>query len=120
MVQISIIVYAIIIIIGHSWVKKKLEISYNSDGLLYKHINRFHLIGELILVAVSIIALFFMRFVLEWRLGAYQDFILVMFILYAFRFVVERRYDKASKQYLLSAYASVSVLLLFLGLELFA
>ncbi|WP_242615117.1 DUF4181 domain-containing protein [Paenibacillus solani] len=85
---------------------------------MYKHINRFHLIGELIIVAVSLIAIFYMRFVMKWRLSAYHDIILILAILHAFRSVAERRFEKNSKRYLLSAYASVSGLLLFLGLEL--
>lgn len=56
---------------------------------------------------------------MEWRLSAYQDVILVIAILHAFRSVVERRLNKDSKQYLLSAYTSVSGFLFFLGVELF-
>lgn len=55
---------------------------------------------------------------MEWRLSAYHDVILVLALLHAFRSVTERHFKKDSKQYLLSAYASVSGLLLFLGLEL--
>jgi hypothetical protein len=120
MFLLSIILYAIVFVFGYVWIKKKLKVSYDSDGLLYKHINRFHLIGESIIVAVSLIAIFFMWFVWEWRVSAYQDVILVMAVLHAFRSVVERRYKKESKQHLLSAYASVCGLLFFLGIELFA
>jgi hypothetical protein len=119
MLVMSIILYAIVFVSGYLWIKKKLKVPHDSDKLLYKHINRFHLIGELILVAGSLIALYCMRFVWEWRMEAHQDVILVLAILHAFRSVVERRYKKDSKQHLLSAYASVSGLLLFLGLELF-
>jgi hypothetical protein len=119
MLIMSIILYVIVFVSGYLWIKKKLKVSDDSDKLLYKHINRFHLIGELILVAGSLIALYCMRFVWEWRVEAYQDVILVTAVLHAFRSVVERRYKKDSKQYLLSAYASVSGLLLFLALELF-
>ena len=96
---------------------KKLKVSNDSNQLLYKHINRFHLIGELIIIAVSLIALYFMRIVWEWRSSAYQDVILVVAVLHAFRSVVERCYKKDSKQHLLSAYASVNGLLLFLELS---
>ncbi|GIP03486.1 DUF4181 domain-containing protein [Paenibacillus lautus] len=116
----TIMLYVIIFICGYVWIKKKLKVSSTSDGLLYKHINRFHLIGELVLVVAALIAIFVMRYVLEWRVWAHQDIILVVAILHAFRSVVERRYMKDTKQHFLSAYASVSGLLLFLGLELFA
>lgn len=119
MFQISIILYALVVVIGYLWMRKKMKVTYNSNGPLYKHINRFHLMGELIIVAVSLIALFYTRLVLEWRWEAYQDFILVLVFLHAFRSVVERRFNKESKQHLLSAYTSVSSLLLFLGVELF-
>ncbi|KOP68110.1 hypothetical protein AMS62_24830 [Bacillus sp. FJAT-18019] len=119
MFLISIVLYAIVVIVGYLWIKKKLKLSDNSDSPMYKHINRFHLIGELIIVSVSLIAIFYMRFVLKWRLSAYHDVILVLAVLHAFRSVAERHFKKDSKQYLLSAYASVSGLLLFLGLELF-
>lgn len=76
-------------------------------------------IGESIIVVVFLIGLFYMRFVMEWRLSAYQDVILVIAILHAFRSVIERRLNKDSKQYLLSAYTSVSGFLFFLGVELF-
>lgn len=120
MLIISIILYTILFVSGYIWIKKKLKVSNDSDQLLYKHINRFHLIGELIIIAVSLIAIFFMRMVLEWRSSANQDVILVVAVLHCFRSVVERRYKKDSKQHLLSAYASVCGLLLFLGIELFA
>jgi len=116
---ISIVVYASAVIAGYLWIKKKLKLSDNSDSPMYTHINRFHLIGEIIIVAVSLIAIFYMRFMMEWRLSAYHDFILILAVLYAFRSVAEKYFKKDSKQYLLSAYASVSGLLLFLGLELF-
>lgn len=119
MLLLSLILYSIVFVSGYVWIKKKLKVSNDSDQLLYKHINRFHLIGELIITAVSLIALHFMRFVWEWRSSAYQDVILVVAVLHAFRSVVERRYKKDSKQHFLSAYASVSGLLLFLGIELF-
>lgn len=119
MFLLSIILYAIVVSFGYLWIKKKLKVSYDSDGLLYKHINRFHLIGESIIVVVFLIGLFYMRIVMEWRLSAYQDVILVIAFLHAFRSVVERRYKKDSKQYLLSAYTSVSGFLFFLGVELF-
>lgn len=118
MFLISIVLYAIVVILGYLWIKKKLKLSDNSDRPLYKHINRFHLIGEIIIVAVSLIAIFYMRFVMEWRLSAYHDIILVLAVLHAFRSVTERYFKKDSKQYLLSAYTCVSGLLLFLGLEL--
>lgn len=94
MFQISIILYAIVVVIGYLWMRKKMKVTYNSNGPLYKHINRFHLMGELIIVAVSLIALFYTRLVLEWRWEAYQDLILVLAFLHAFRSVVERRFNK--------------------------
>ncbi|OOC61743.1 DUF4181 domain-containing protein [Paenibacillus ihbetae] len=118
MFQISIILYAIVVVIGYLWMRKKMKVTYNSGGPLYKHINRFHRMGELTLVAVSLITVLYMKFVLEWRMEAYQDLILVLAFLHAFRSVVERRFNKESKQHLLSAYTSVSSLLLFLGVEL--
>lgn len=118
MFQISIILYAFIVVIGYLWIRKKMKVTYDSGGPLYKHINRFHRMGELIIVAVSLIAFFYTRLVLEWRWEAYHDFILVLAFLHAFRSVVERRFNKESKQHLLSAYTSVSSLLLFLGVEL--
>jgi len=119
MFQISIILYAFIVVIGYLWIRKKMKVTYDSGGPLYKHINRFHRMGELTLVAVSLITVLYMKFVLEWRMEAYQDFILILAILHAFRAVVERRFNKGSKHHLLSAYTSACSLFFFLGIELF-
>jgi hypothetical protein len=114
-----IILSGLVVSIGYFLIKKKLGITYHSETPIYKHINRFHKIGELVIVAVSIMIMLLMWLVLEWRLNHFQDILLILAILYLFRTAMEWRYNRSSRHHVISAYSSVCLILIFLGIELF-
>jgi predicted ABC-type exoprotein transport system permease subunit len=114
-----IILSGLVVSIGYFLIKKKLGITYHSETPIYKHINRFHKIGELIIIAVSLIIMCLMWFVFELRLANIHDIFLMLAFLYIFRTVMEWRYNRSSRHHIISAYSSVCLILIFLGIELF-
>lgn len=111
------ILYTIAFWFGSLWLKKKLNLPRETKGWLYKHMNRWHRFGEMAIIAVLIAALLMTRLVMGWRTSSHHDCILAVSVLLAFRAFVERRLNPKSRQHILSAYASMSGLILYTGIE---
>jgi hypothetical protein len=111
-----ILLSALVVFSGYFIIQRKLKLS--AETPIYKHINRLHRVGEITIIVISLLVLFFVWVVFELRPSHIHDLFLVLAIVSLFRTMMELRFRKDSKQYILSAYSSVSSLLIFLGVEL--
>lgn len=85
---------------------------------LYKHVNRFHIWLEIIIIILMVVLFFLLTFVFDHRLKAHY-FLGGIAILFAFRGIMEWKNIKETKQYLLTFLNSSLLLILFIGITLF-
>lgn len=111
-----IIIVTLLFVGSYMLLKKKLNIK--EQTCLYGHINKVHKRGELLIVVVSILLLGILAFVENTPPLKSHYFVASLTALYGFRALMEWKFEKSSKRYILSILASTFLLVLFLGMEL--
>ena len=97
-------------------IKNKLNIGV--EGVLYTHVNKAHKWGEVLLVVLSLIFLGKITFIDSHPLKPHYS-VVGLILLYGFRAFMEWKFEKDSKQYILSILTSSFLLIILLGVELF-
>ena len=100
-VQIFIFVVILLILsfILEYYLRGRLNIK-KREGLLYSHVNNVHRIGETVLVIIGL-AIVFTAIMRDWDYEIGYFFI-YLFVLFAFRTIMEWYYDRKGKQYILT------------------
>ncbi|SCY78371.1 DUF4181 domain-containing protein [Alkaliphilus peptidifermentans] len=97
-------------------VKKNLNMK-TKEGL-YKHVNRLHRWGEILIIILSLTVLYLIGFVYLRQLKPHY-FLMALTALYGFRGFMEWKFEKASNEYITSFLAGIFLLFIFLSVELF-
>ncbi|MBD1383622.1 DUF4181 domain-containing protein [Metabacillus arenae] len=110
----SVIILLVFVVI-HIIMKNILNIKKKNG---YTHVNKIHKRLEQVLIVLALVLLFLIGFVFNYRLEPHY-FVGIISILFAFRAFMEWKFEKVSRQYILSILATSALLVIFIGIELF-
>lgn len=118
--QLSIYVFliiAILLFLGIMRIIKNIfKIEYEEG--LYKQVNNIHKWGEILLVILSLLVLYFISFVSTHQLEPHY-FIVSLILINSFRAFMEWKFKKFSKKYIISILSSSFLFIIFIVFELF-
>lgn len=108
------IVFLILFIVIERVVRKRANIEVK--GFFYKHINRQHKWGEILIILLNILIYFPLIFYSDMIEGYYM--IIGIIVLYGFRAFMEWKYEKETKRYIISVMTSICLLIYLIGVEI--
>lgn len=97
-------------------IKNIFKIEYEEG--LYKQVNNIHKWGEILLVILSLLVLYFIAFVSTHQLEPHY-FIVSLILINSFRVFMEWKFEKFSKKYIISILSSSFLFIIFIVFELF-
>jgi hypothetical protein len=97
-------------------IKNILKIEY--EGVIHKKVNKIHKWGEILLVILSLVGLYFIAFVSPRQLEPHY-FLLSLILINSFRAFMELKYENYSKKYIISILSSCFLFITFIVFELF-
>ncbi|WP_246945374.1 DUF4181 domain-containing protein [Bacillus pinisoli] len=111
------IIVLILAFVAERVLRNKLNIKKREGEFLYKHTNRIHFWGEGFIVFLSLIILFLIAFILDNVMLQPYYFLACAIVIQVFRSIMEWKYRKESKQYIISIVTSFMFMVMFIGVE---
>ncbi|MBO1580751.1 DUF4181 domain-containing protein [Bacillus sp. XF8] len=108
------IIIVILFFLLENLLRKKLKIT-RKNGFIYRPVNRFHKWGERIIIIIYLVAGFVCIYTSEYIKGAYILFIFLG-TQQLFRAYMEWKFDKESKEYVISLLGVFCLIITFNGM----